>query len=149
MKRLLATITPEVLKATRIFLKAESHRDMAEILGVSTNTYVNWELGRRPIPLWVEHFLICLVKNVEIIEVMMVVRNYVSGFLKEPKVAERLYEYYPHFNLEHVINFPILDFMFKTLSAVPYSNIQGRLEDFLAGKEVKHSTKMRTELEKL
>ena len=142
-------ITPQVLKATRLFLRVGSYSKMAEVLGVSTNTYMNWELGRRQIPLWVQNFLIALVKNVEIIEIGMVARHYVSEFLKEPKVAARMYEYYPHFNLEHVVNFPMFDFMFETLSAVPFTNIKGRLDDFLAGKETMHPTQMRAELEKL
>ncbi len=147
MKRLKATITPETLKEIRLFLRVQSLREMADLLGVSLNTYTNWELGRRPIPLWLQKFLTVIVKNVEMIEVGMVVRNYVGKFLKEPKVAERLREYYPRFNLEHVVNFPMLDFLFKTFSAIPFSNIEGRLEDFLAGKLIQHPTKMREILE--
>jgi len=147
MKRLEAEITPQVLKEVRSFLKIESLKDMADFIGVSLNTYKNWELGRRPIPLWLQNFLTVVIKNVEIIEVGMVVRHYIAMFFKEPKVAERMREYYPHFDMEHIINFPMLDFLFQTFSAVPYSKIEGRLEDFLAGKFVEHTSLLRKKLE--
>jgi len=140
-------IPPELLRTTRNFLRIETPKKMAELLGVSPNTYSNWEAGRRPIPPWVRNTLVVLVKNVEIIEILMILRNYFSMMLREPLLVEKLQEYYPHFELDHMVHFPLLDFMFKTLSGVPFSNIEGRLEDFLQDKLAIHPTKMRRLLE--
>ena len=147
MKRLEAKLSPEILKEVRVFLGAKSVKDMADMLGVSVNTYANWENGKRPIPLMLEKHLIALVKNMEFVETMVFMKNYIMMVLNTAEVAEKMRQFYPFFDLERVMEFPVMDFMFHVFSAVPIDHMQKRLEELAEGKMVVSPFRMRKILE--
>ena len=136
MKRLEAKLTPEVLKKVRDYLGVKSVKEMADMLGVSMNTYMNWETGKRPIPLMAEKLVAALVKNVEIVETMMFIEHYMKTALRAPDIAERLRDFYPFFDIEQVINRPIAEFVYSRLAAVPLEHLRGRIQRLHEGKEV-------------
>ena len=143
MKRLEAKLKPEVLKGVREYLGVKSVKDMADMLGVSLNTYLSWEAGKRPIPLIAEKLVSALVKNVEIVETMMFIEHYMKMALRAPDIAERLRAFYPHFDIEQVTTRPIAEFVYSTLAAVPLEHVRGRIQELHEGNHVTSPWRMK------
>lgn len=124
-------VTPEVLKKAREFLMIDSAKAMADLLGVSHNTYLNWESGRNPVPLIVERLLGALAKNLTLVESLAATRYYTVQALRTFKAENRVKEFYPRFDLDHAMSFPVMEFLLETLSELPFDKVGKRLNDFL------------------